>query len=242
MIHYHGGVLHVDAVDPIEFVGRFYCVSWAYPAHVRLYHDIGQGICLDNGAFSLWTQNKKVDWEDFYRWAEPWLKYQNTWAIIPDVIAGTDEDNDKLVDEWRFGKDKGAPVWHPHESLERLTRLRDEWPLVCIGGSPEYKIIGTPKWQARMVQAMDVLCDEVGYPLTRLHLLRGLRYSEGPYPLWSADSASVARSWSGTPGGSGAQGKQVWRAMAAVDGRNPPPRWHRPIGEQANLFDMIPTT
>lgn len=228
MIHYHGGVLHVDAVHPIEFVGRCFCVSYAYPQHVELYHQIGQSVCLDNGAFSLWSQRKKTDWQAFYDWATPWLEYQTTWAIIPDVIEGDDKDNDRLVDEWPFSLDKGAPVWHPHESLERLARLRDDWSLICIGGSAEYKTIGTPKWLARMAEAMDTLCDDDGLPMTRIHLLRGLRYSAGPFPLWSADSASVARSWSGSPTGQGAAPKPVWQMMAAVDGRNPPSRWENP--------------
>ena len=238
MIKYHGGVLHTDALDLWEYAGRSFCVSWAYPQKLELYHEIGQSVMLDNGAFSAWTEGKAVDWNDYYRWCEPWLEYQTTWAIIPDVIDGDWRANDALIAEWPHG-DKGAPVYHITGPLERLARLCEEWPLVCLGiSSEQYGRINSPAWRKRMEQVMDVATDEHGLPRTRLHMLRGLAFCGGPYPLWSADSASVARSWSGSPR-AGVAPKAVAKFYASFDGKNPPRRWVRPV-EQPALFAAEP--
>lgn len=235
MIKYHGGVLHVDAVDHWEYAGKNFCVSFAYPQHIRLYHEIGQSVMLDNGAFSLWKEGKPTDWPSYYRWCEPWLEHQTTWAIIPDVIDGDWRDNDRLIAEWPFGH-KGAPVYHITGPLERLARLCEEWPLVCLGiSSEQYGAINSPTWRQRMEQVMGVACDEHGYPKTRLHLLRGLKFCGGPYPLYSADSASVARSWSGSPKG-GVAPKMVAKFFSSFDGLNPPARWVRSVQQDA-LFE-----
>lgn len=237
MIHYHGGVLHTEAIEHWEYAGRNFCVSFAYPEKVELYHHIGQQVMLDNGAFSLWKEGKPTDWPAYYRWCEPWLEYQTTWAIIPDVIDGDWRDNDRLIAEWPFGT-KGAPVYHITGPLERMARLCAEWPLVCIGiSSQEYGQINSPAWRRRMEQVMDVACDEQGYPKAGLHLLRGLKFSGGPYPLYSADSASVARSWAGSPK-AGIAPKMVAKFYASFDGLNPPARWVRPVQQEALFEDQ----
>lgn len=247
MIHYHGGVLHTGALEHWMYAGRHFCVSFAYPAPVELYHEIGQSVMLDNGAFSLWKDGKPTDWPAFYRWAEPWLRYQTTWCCIPDVMDGTEAANDKLIDEWvvwahenGLDRTKGAPVYHLPESLERLDLLVREWPLVCLGvSSAKYGAINSPPWRKRMEEVMDVACDAAGYPRTKLHLLRGLAFSGGPYPIYSADSASVARSWAGSPK-SGIAMKNVAKFYASFDGRNPPPRWVRPAQQEALFAEQEP--
>ena len=267
MIKYHGGVLHTDAIEHWEYAGRNFCVSWAQPEKVGLYHSFAQSMLLDNGAYSFWTQGRAVDWDDFYRWAQPWLEHPTTFAIIPDVMDGSDEDNDRLVREWPFDT-KGWPVWHLPESLERLDRLVYQWPVVClsissntfvpcpeckapsgepcVGDSARCKLlrpalcrINSPQWRARMADVMDVCCDGEGYPRTNLHMLRGLRFVGGPYPLYSADSASVARSWAGSPKSGDGTMKSVARYYASFDGLNPPVRWERPH-QTETLFDAAP--
>ena len=91
-------------------------------------------VMLDNGAFPAWTKGKPVDWPGFVAWAKPYLEHQTTWAVIPDVIDGTEEDNDCLI-AWLFNHDrevwrKSAPVWHMHESIDRLKRLCAGFPRV----------------------------------------------------------------------------------------------------------------
>ncbi|MGE5571144.1 MAG: hypothetical protein ACM3S5_19085 [Rhodospirillales bacterium] len=75
--------------------------------------------------------------------------------MIPDVIDGDEDANDRLVEDWPFGKFAGVPVWHFHESLERLARLAGERPRVALGSSRQYGTIGAPKWWSRVQQIME---------------------------------------------------------------------------------------
>jgi hypothetical protein len=226
MIHYHGTPITPRQPAFYELAGRFFCVSYAAPGDLAAAHEVGQGVMLDNGAFTAWTRGAPVkDWDPYYRWVEPWLDYWTTWAVIPDVIDGDETANDRLVSEWPHG-DRGAPVWHLHESLDRLARLADEWPLVCLGSSGAYRTVASPAWHARMSAAMDVACDENGRPRTRLHMLRGLDLSDGPYPFYSADSTNVARNHGGAVR-NGRPRRSPGRMAADIDARQPVARWKR---------------
>jgi hypothetical protein len=180
---------------------------------------------LDNGAFPAWTQGRATDWPGYYRFCERWLEHWTTWAVIPDVIDGDEQANDALIAEWPFA-DRGAPVYHLHESLDRLVQLVDEWPLVCIGSSGNYSTIGSPAWRLRMAQVMDAVCDNCGVPRTRLHMLRGLQFAGGLYPFYSADSTNVARNHAGTNGGR--PRRSAGRMAAECDAFQTPARWTRP--------------
>jgi hypothetical protein len=225
VIHYHGTPISPRHPALYGLAGRCFCVSYAEPRDLEVCHEIGQSVMLDNGAFTAWTQRRPVaDWAPYYDWVGSWLDYTTTWAVIPDVIDGTEDDNDRLVAGWPHGE-RGAPVWHLHETLDRLDRLIRDWPLVCLGSSGRYRTVASPAWRDRMAEAMDVATDARGVPRTRLHMLRGLDLADGPYPFHSADSANVARNFKGS-----------WRnsvrrsagAMAAeIDARQPAARWQR---------------
>ena len=139
-MHYHGTPITPRTVLH-ELAGRCFCVRYGEHRDADVCHEIGQSVMLDNGAFSFWRQNVATDWPGYYRWCAQWLEHWATWAVIPDVIDGTEEENDALLAEWPFGG-RGAPVWHMHESLGRLGRLVEGWPLVCIGSSGDYSEIG----------------------------------------------------------------------------------------------------
>lgn len=222
-MHYHGTPITPRSVL-LEVVGRCFCVSYADPRDVDVCHELGQSVMLDNGAFTFWKQGGTPDWPSYYQWCARWLEHWTTWAVIPDVIDGTEAENDALIAEWPFG-DRGAPVWHMHESLNRLRFLVSEWPLVCIGSSGEYATLDTPAWRRRMAEAMGMACDARGVPFTRLHMLRGLAYAGGPYPFYSADSTNVARNHAGTNGGR--PRKSALRMVSEIDARQTPARWLR---------------
>jgi len=189
-IHYHGtpisprSVLHTLA-------GRFFCVSFAAPNDVATCHQIGQGVMLDNGAFSAWRIGKATDWPSYYGWCERWLDARTTWAVIPDVIGGTDEENDRLIDQWPHGQ-RGAPVWHLNAPISRLLRLCERWQRVCIGSAGAYRVVGSERWHARMSEAMNQLCGNGPAPVW-LHMLRGMALAGSAYPFASLDSTDVAR-------------------------------------------------
>jgi hypothetical protein len=228
-MHYHGTPITPRTVLH-ELAGRHFCVSYAEPRDVEVCHEIGQSVMLDNGAFTFWKTGRPTDRNGYYAWCDTWLEHWTTWAVIPDVIDGAEAENDRLIAEWPFG-DRGAPVWHMHESIDRLRFLTSEWPLVCIGSSGDYATIGTPAWRGRMAEAMDNTCSLGGVPFTRLHMLRGLGFAGGPYPFFSADSTNVARNHAGT--NSGRAKKSALRMAAEIDARQTPARWLRPVVQES---------
>lgn len=205
MIHYHGAPITPTTAAYRVWRGRHAFVSFAHPGQITLAAEVCQSFALDNGAFSVWKAGRTVDWRLYYRWVDKWKSHPGCdFAIIPDLIDGSEEDNDRLLSDWSHGQ-FGVPVWHMHESLDRLTRLCGEWPRVAIGSSGAYSVVGNSRWWDRMTEAMNVICRHNGRPTCKIHGLRMLNPSIFQYlPLGSADSTNVARNigidskWSGT--------------------------------------------
>jgi hypothetical protein len=189
-IHYHGTPITPNAILQ-ELAGRSFCVSYFRPDQVEWCHRNGQSVMLDNGAFSAWNSCADVDWTGFYEWADRWLAYRTSWAVIPDVLAGGEAENDQLIEQWPHGQ-RGAPVWHMHESIDRLKRLCDQWERVCIGSSAEFRVVGSDAWHRRMSEAMNAIC-RTGRVPTWLHMLRGMAAARWGYPFASVDSTDIAR-------------------------------------------------
>lgn len=190
MIHYHG-----TPITPVaalyELSGRHFCVSHARPDDVRRVHEIAQSVMLDNGAFSAWKRGHVVDWHGYYHWADQWLDYPTTWAVIPDVIDAGTQEQDALLREWPHG-DRGAPVWHMDEPTYRLLALCEKWPLVCIGSTAEFRKVLSPEWTARMDAAWNEISRTFGRT-PRLHMLRGMQLSGRQWPFASVDSTDIAQ-------------------------------------------------
>jgi hypothetical protein len=146
---------------------------------------------LDNGAFSAWKVNYKPDWTGFYEWCEVWLHFPTTWAVIPDVIDGTVEEQEHLTRQWPFSH-RGAPVWHMNEPIERLKDLCDRWFKVCIGSTAQYAQVLSEDWQRRMDEVFELLsrCYRL---LPWVHMLRGMACSGKRWPFASVDSTDVGR-------------------------------------------------
>ncbi len=230
MIHYHGTPI-TPRERLYELAGRHFCVSVAEPRDVKVCHEIGQSVMLDNGAFSFWTRGAIPEWEGYYDWCEPWLDYPTTWAVIPDVIDGDEEANDRLIKEWAWrGLPDGAPVWHLHESLDRLERLASDGERICFGSSGQYADIGTDQWHRRVSEAFDTIADERGQ-VPWVHMLRGLSLAGSHYPFASADSTNVARNHAG----SWRRDPTPIRVLAdRSDALQTPGRWER-VGTQQLL-------
>lgn len=190
-LHYHGTPI-TPATELIKLAGRHFCVSHAAPQQVKACHQIGQSVMLDNGAFSAWKSGKPItDWTPFLRWADEWLDHPTTWAVIPDSVEGGEDEQERLIALWPFG-DRGVPVWHLHEPLDRLLTLLDAWPRVCMGSSAEYKDVLSPAWERRMDEAWR----EIGRRHRRtpwVHMLRGLQLVRHRWPFASVDSTDIAR-------------------------------------------------
>jgi len=195
VICYHGTPMSGAAFKAAKILaGRDAMVSFYAPEQLEIAAEVCRSVVLDNGAFSAWRAGDPVtDWADYYDWVEHWKSHPSVvWACIPDVIDGTEDQNDALLAEWPF-RDFGVPVWHLHESLHRLRRLCATYPLVALGSSGKYSEPDSPGWWNRMSEAMDAICVD-GRPTTKLHGLRMLDPTILAHlPLASADSTNVAR-------------------------------------------------
>lgn len=161
---------------------------------------------LDNGAFSHWRKGGQVDVARYAEWVTEWHRHPAyDFCLIPDSVDGGEAENDDLLREWTDnGMTRGVPVYHLHESLDRLERLMADYPRIALGSSGEYSSPGAYRWWERMAEVMAVVCDKHGRPLVRLHGLRMLSPTIFAHvPLASADSTNVARNigidkaWSG---------------------------------------------
>lgn len=166
----------------------------------------------------------------------PLLKHPGCdWAIIPDKIDGDADDNDRLLEEWPFAAAFGVPVWHLHESIDRLERLTTRWPRLALGSSGDFAKVGNAPWWQRITEAMDVLCDENGAPKVKIHGLRMLNPAVfTKIPFASADSTNVARNatnngrWNGTY----APPTAAWRGhviAARIEAQQGAAAWRRPM-------------
>lgn len=204
MIHYHGGPITPETCALRVWRGRHAFVSYAHPVQLELAASVCQTFALDNGAFSLWRAGKGTDWPGYYAWCAEWLSHPGCdWAVIPDVIGGTEAENDALLREWPHGF-AGVPVWHLNESIDRLVRLAEDWPRVALGSAAEFDVSRPSACLARLREALAPISLD-GRPIVKLHGLRMLNPAiVTKVPLASADSTNVARNigmdgaWRGT--------------------------------------------
>lgn len=206
MIHYHGlPITPMTAAEVAVRAGHAF-VSYAHPGQMGLAVAVCQSFGVDCGSFSAWRSGNPItDWSGYYEFARSAKRQPSCdFAVIPDVIDGGEAENDALVAEWPLPKWFGAPVWHLHESFDRLERLASDWPRICLGSSGDYAQIGTERWWRRMGQVMRVLCDDAGQPHCRIHGLRMLDPNVfSRFPFSSADSTNIGRNigidlkWSG---------------------------------------------
>lgn len=204
MIHYHGGPITPETCAVRAWRGRHAFISYAHPDQITLAASICQSFALDNGAFSLWRAGKPTDWPGYYAWCDRWLRHPACdFAVIPDVIEGTEAENDALLLEWPHGH-RGVPVWHLNESIDRLVRLAATWPRVALGSAEEWDVSRPERCLQRLAHALPAISTD-GMPNVKLHGLRMLNPQiVERTPLASADSTNVARNikidkkWNGT--------------------------------------------
>lgn len=190
MIHYHGTPLSPRS-ELQKLAGKNFCVSFAEPRDADWCLNHAQSVLWDNGAFSFKTAKKPTDWPKYYEWLEPRLSPIH-WAIIPDVIDGTIEEQRALVAQWPYGG-LGAPVWHMGLDPSYLLDLAAHWPRICFGSTDDYWEVGSESWSRR--------CDEAFNALERrglrpwVHMLRGMALAGDRWPFSSVDSVNVARNF-----------------------------------------------
>lgn len=208
MIHYHGLPITPATAAVTSVNGGHAFVSFRHPGQLTIALDCASSFAVDNGAFSAWKSGQPVtDWTLFYEWVAELHRYPSfDFAVIPDVIDGDEAANDALLAEWPWGcSPVGAPVWHLHESIERLERMAASYYRICLGSSGEYAQIGTAEWWNRMAEAFNAICDRSGRPVCKVHGLRMLNPDVFTrFPFASADSTNIGQNigidsaWRGT--------------------------------------------
>lgn len=249
MIHYHGLPATPETAAVVVLSGGHGFPSFRTPGQLALAIAICQSFAVDNSAFSAWREGKPItNWAPFYEWAAMCKRVPSCdFAVIPDVIDGSEGDNDALLAEWPLPKWFGAPVWHMHESLERLERLASTYPRICIGSSGEFATVGSTAWWGQMARAMRVLCNDDGEPLCKIHGLRMLNPEIFTrIPLSSADSTNIAQNIGIDKNWRGTYMPPTKEARAAVmrtriESNNAPARWgfivpDIELAEQGSMF------
>lgn len=194
-IHYHGLPLTPE-IMLFDLAGRNVCISYATRRRnqVDIALRIMQSIMFDNGAFTAHQQGGELDMKAFYDWVAPMLGHPH-WAVVPDKINGTVEDQRKMTATWPFPRELGAPVFHLHLPVDYLLELSDNWPRVCLGSSKQFWNVGSPIWWKRILD----LVDELHKRRRSIPWLHGLRMmaqiGKRGLPLASADSVNAARNY-----------------------------------------------
>lgn len=248
MVHYHGLPITPATAAARVLNGGHGFLSFSSAQQLPILLEIAQSFAVDNGAFSAWRRGKPVnDWDAYYGWVSDMARYPGfDFAVVPDVIEGSPEENDQLLLQWPWLESApwlGSPVWHLDEPLDRLVRLAAGWPRICLGSAGIYRSVGSSQWWARIAQAMDAICDSSGRPHCKLHGLRMLNPAVFTLlPLASADSTNIARNigmdsaWRGTymPPHKEARAAVLRERIEAFQA---PPVWRRDIAPvQIQLF------
>jgi len=175
----------------LPMAGKHFCVSFADKRDGDWCLLNAQSVMWDNGAFTAYTKGKAPDWNGYYKWLEDRLSHPH-WAVVPDVIDGTPENNLELINQWPHRKDCSAVVWHMDEPIDHLLHLLTlGFSKLCFGSSGKYWQVGSDSWERRADEAFNAISKEGAIPW--IHMLRGLSMSGDKYPFASADSANVAR-------------------------------------------------
>ena len=193
--HYHGTPVWGNKGEVIKHAvkGAGAFVSYARPDQIKLCLQYAVALGLDNGAFSAWKNGLVIDWVEFYKWLMRYYFHPKVMMfMIPDVITGTEEENNALINSVPvMFKEKAVPVWHLNESLEKLDWLCGDYGRVAFGSSGEYRTIRSAAWRIRMDQAFNLMAQRNHEtPIHGLRMLDGRVL--GNYPLTTADSTNLA--------------------------------------------------
>lgn len=199
MIKYHGTPFGGTRDEVAKFLcGRHALIPFGNHGDIGTAAEVCETFMIDNGAFTSWTKGIKPDWNEYIKFVETYRLHPGfDFCVIPDVIDGDETQNNQLMDWFCINTSRRlrkSPVWHMHESVDRLKMLCDRFETVCLGSSGEFSDPGNRAWWGRMDLAMRTICDEHGRPPCKLHGLRMLDPAIfSRIPLSSADSTNACR-------------------------------------------------
>jgi len=197
---YHGTPITPNAAFDAVMCGRGACVSFYRPDQINRIERICPFIMYDPGTASPWfaAMRRGEEWDyteqdprPYYAWLEQRIYMPGRWAIIYDVPGAPSQYNDGFLDDFPFGRSRGAPVWHMDGPLERLGRLADRYDRLCLGwiGDPKREPVGCDRYRKRMDEADKFFAGD--WPVA--HQLRGIAVA-GDYPhVLSTDATSLGQ-------------------------------------------------
>lgn len=209
MIHYHGTPIGGNHISAAKFLsGRHAFVSFARPDQITIVKNVCQSFAVDNGSFTTWKQGKTFSPDKYYNFIEKHKSHPAfDFAVIPDLIDGSEKDNNTMLYDWPFKNYIGVPVWHMHESLSRLRKLAELYPKIAIGSSSQFKTPGTNLWNIRIKEAFNMITEE-GEVICKVHGLRMLDPKIFTrFPFSSCDSTNVGRN---------VTNKKKWKSMESL--------------------------
>jgi len=190
MLHYHGTPITRRDPHLEKLRGRHFCVSFAHPYDANWCIEHGQSIMWDNGAFTAYTKGKQFDKEGYIKWLDDKL-YGANWAVVPDIIGGSVEDQKSYMEGWPYPDHISCYVWHMDLPMSWLEELCKEKPNIAFGSSGQYWKVLSPEWKDRADEAWETI-EKVGNR-NRVHMMRGLKVCGHRWPFASADSSNIAR-------------------------------------------------
>jgi hypothetical protein len=194
MIKYHGTPVGGSKLDAIKFLkGRHALISFAYPGQTAEVLECCESFCLDNGAFTIWkASGGRIDVPAYEKFVNELATHPSfDFCLIPDVIMGSDEENDKLIAEWE-SEFPSIPVYHLGEPIDRFFRLASKFSKVAFGSTSLWPRNGSKEWWVYMADFMDTVTDSRGVLPCKVHGLRMLDVKLFQYlPLHSGDSTNA---------------------------------------------------
>lgn len=226
-IHYHGTPLS-PRTELMKLAGKCFCVPFSDSRDADTCLSIGQAVMFDNGAFSAHTRKQPTDTPGYIKFLEPRLRHPH-WAVPPDVIDGTVEQQRDGLSAWPYPATLSAPVWHMGLPISYLLELSEKWPRICFGSTAQYWQVGSDRWCRRADEAFNALAGAHKH-LPWIHMLRGMNLSGDRWPFGSVDSVNVARNFKD----SNTDPERMARRLDSVQCNTP---WElRKIHEQQEIF------
>jgi hypothetical protein len=86
-------------------------ISFVKPEQIKIAAEICQSFCMDNGAYLVWRLGAKFETDRYYSWIGRWIRHPGfDFAVVPDRLDGTEDENDKLLEQWPFERWQGWAV------------------------------------------------------------------------------------------------------------------------------------
>ena len=126
MIHYHGvagGGKYEDCVTLAT--GRHCFVSYASCSNLPLFASVCSSFSLDNGAYTAWKQGKAFNFEGFVEFVKVWMQHPAfDWAVMPDVIDGSEEENDEFENLYKGQISKSGVAILPSKRTRKIPEVK----------------------------------------------------------------------------------------------------------------------